>query len=158
MEDYYGGKFEMQISMPSHSSTRNGIGHLDQMIRPIKGFSTQWTTGALVKNSPSKAESRRSKIVPELFTATAAVRGKRILLFDDTYTTGGSIASAAYALKQRGAATVVGLTLGRQLRADWRDSREFAATLPGRGLNVRDCAVHGRRPESAFDLFFKQSG
>ncbi|MFF2598933.1 ComF family protein [Streptomyces californicus] len=153
MENYYGGKFDMLIPMPSHSSTRHGVGHLDGIIRCIKDFPSEWTTGALVKNSPSKADSRRARIVPELFTATAAVRGKRILLFDDTYTTGGSIASAAYALKQRGAVSVVGLTLGRQLRADWPDSKDFAAALTGRELNIRDCAVHGGRSEDMFDLF-----
>ncbi len=156
IENHYGGKFDLLIAMPSHSSTRNGVGHLDQMINTIEGFPTEWTTGALVKNSPSKADHHRKQIVPDLFTASAAVQRKRILLFDDTYTTGGSIASAAHALKQRGASSVVGLTLGRQLNADWSDSADFVAALSGRKLNLGDCAVHGRGSESLLDQLFRQ--
>lgn len=156
IESYYGGKFDLLIAMPSHSSTRGGLGHLEETIGRVKGFSSEWTTGALIKNDASKADSRRERIVPDLFTATAAVRGKRILLLDDTFTTGGSMASAAYALKQRGAASVVGLTFGRQLRADWRDSRDFAIALSGRELNILECAVHGGRPADLLDSIFRQ--
>jgi predicted amidophosphoribosyltransferase len=43
----------------------------------------------------------------------ADVRGKRIPLIDDTWTTGASLQSAAVALKRAGAARVVGLVIGR---------------------------------------------
>jgi hypothetical protein len=158
IENYYGGSFDLSIAMPSHPSTRGGLGHLEAIINSVQGFSREWTTGALVKNDASKAGTRRGEIVPDLFSASPAVRGKRVLLFDDTYTTGGSIASAAHALKQAGAATVVGLAFGRQLSAEWHDSREFVASLSGRTLEIAECAVHGERPVNPFDFLFSQPG
>jgi predicted amidophosphoribosyltransferase len=44
---------------------------------------------------------------------------RSILLIDDLWVTGGHAQSAAYALRQAGAATVALLVVGRYLRADW---------------------------------------
>lgn len=158
IEGFYGGTFDLWIAMPSHSSARGGRNHLDALIGHVRDFADEWSSGVLVKNDASKARVRREKIVPELFTAIPAVSGKRILLFDDTFTTGGSMASAAHALKQAGAVSVVGLTFGRQLRADWPNSREFVAALGGRGLEIDQCAVHGGREADPFEIFFRQPG
>jgi len=48
-----------------------------------------------------------------------AVEGKRVLLVDDTWTTGTSVQSAAAALKAAGAATVTGLCVARWLSWRW---------------------------------------
>ncbi|GGR48398.1 hypothetical protein GCM10010251_76640 [Streptomyces aurantiogriseus] len=144
--------------MPSHSSARGGQSHLDALIGHVRDFASEWRSDALVKNDASKAGARREKIVPGLFTASPIVSGRRVLLFDDTFTTGGSMASAAYALKQAGAVSVVGLSFGRQLKADWRDSAEFVASLAGRELEIDKCVVHGGRQADPFDLLFRQPG
>ena len=47
----------------------------------------------------------------------AALRGARVLLLDDTYVSGARSQSAAAALQQAGARTVIG-PLGRVLRPD----------------------------------------
>lgn len=65
------------------------------------------------------------------------------------------MASAAYALKQAGAASVVGLSFGRQIKAEWRDSKEFATSLTDRELEIDKCVVHGGRPADPFALFFQ---
>lgn len=142
IESRYGGAFDLLIAMPSHASTRGGHSHLDSVIDIVQDFDTKWSRGLLSKTDASKAVTRRAEIVPGLFSATSTVRGKRVLLFDDTFTTGGSLVSAAYALKQEGATSVVGLTLGRQLRADWPHSSDFVAMLSGRTLEISECAVH----------------
>jgi hypothetical protein len=158
IESFHGGAFDLRVVMPSHSSTRGGVSHLDALIGHVRNFASEWNNGILVKNNASKAGTRRERIVPDLFTANPAVKGKRVLLFDDTYTTGGSMASAAYALKRSGAMSVVGLSFGRQLNANWRDSRDFVASLAGRELDIKKCVVHGGRKADPFESFFRQPG
>jgi predicted amidophosphoribosyltransferase len=46
------------------------------------------------------------------------VRGRRVLLVDDVYTTGATVASATKALKRSGASAVDILTFARVLRGD----------------------------------------
>ncbi|MGV9620322.1 ComF family protein [Streptomyces tendae] len=155
IEAFYGGAFDVHIAMPSHSSTRGGVSHLDTLIGNVQNFAPYWNSEALVKNDASKAGTRRGRIVTDLFTAKPAVNGKRVLLFDDTFTTGGSMASAAHALKRSGAVSVVGLTFGRQLNAEWRDSKDFVASLSNRELEINKCAVHDGAPLDDFELFFR---
>jgi phosphoribosylpyrophosphate synthetase len=47
------------------------------------------------------------------------VEGKRVLLVDDTWTTGTSLQSAAAVLKNAGAASVTGLCVARWLSWNW---------------------------------------
>ncbi len=158
IENSYGGPFDLKVTIPSHNTTRNGVSHLDEIISRVRNFPSEWTREVLVKNHASRAETRRGRIITDLFTASPEVSGKRILLFDDTYTTGGTMGSAAHALKERGATKVVGLTLGRQLRADWSNSRDFVASLGDRELDMNQCAVHATGREDPFGFFFQQSG
>jgi hypothetical protein len=158
VESFYGGEFNLRIAIPSHSSARGGVCHLDAVIKSVRDFSAEWASGVLVKNDDSEAGTRRNEIVPGLFTASPSVKGQRILLFDDTFTTGGTMASAAYALKQADAASVVGLSFGRQLRADYKHSTAFVAALAGRELEIDNCVVHGGRPADPFGSVFHQPG
>lgn len=154
IEAMYGGSFDLRIAVPSHASTRDGRSHLGSMIGCVKDFSQSWSEGALVKNSASKAEGRRAKVVDGLFSAAPVVKGKRILLFDDTFTTGGTLASAAHALKAAGAHTVVGISIGRQLSSEWEVSKELVATLPQRDLTLDSCVVHGGPSKDPFAALF----
>ncbi|MEU8692130.1 hypothetical protein [Streptomyces sp. NPDC048665] len=158
IEGFYGGAFDVHIAMPSHPSTRGGLSHLDTLIGNVRNFAAYWDSGVLTKNDASKAGARRGRIITDLFTAKPAVNGKRVLLFDDTFTTGGSMASAAHALRRSGAVSVVGLTFGRQLNADWKDSKDFVTSLSNRELEIDKCAVHEGRPMDHFELFFRQPG
>jgi hypothetical protein len=142
IERTYGGPFDIRVSIPSHSSTRRGVDHLEQVIDSVEGMHEQWDFGILRKNSSNKAADRRRRIDPTLFTSDASVAGKRVLLLDDTFTSGGTMASAAHALKQSGAKAVIGLTFGRQLAADWDNSQGLISTLPLRKLDIEDCVVH----------------
>ncbi|MET7609838.1 phosphoribosyltransferase [Streptomyces seoulensis] len=96
------------------------------------------------------AAERRQRIVPDLFTADPSVNGKRVLLLDDTFTSGGTMASAARALREAGAACVIGISFGRQLNANREEARDLIAELPQRSLDLETCPVHGL---SDFDLF-----
>jgi orotate phosphoribosyltransferase len=105
----------------------------------------------LVKNRNESAAERRQRIVPDLFTADQSVNGKRVLLLDDTFTSGGSMASAAHALREAGATSVVGIAFGRQLNASREEARDLISELPQRPLDLDTCPVHGL---SDVDLFF----
>ncbi|WP_434452037.1 ComF family protein [Lentzea sp. E54] len=52
---------------------------------------------------------------PHCYDVTADVRGRSVLLVDDTWTSGASVQSAAVALKRAGAGHVAGLVIGRHL-------------------------------------------
>ncbi|PBC78923.1 putative amidophosphoribosyltransferase [Streptomyces sp. TLI_235] len=144
LEDRYGGPFEILTTVPSHTETRSGDDHLDSLLKVAPAFYEQWDTGVLTKTASNGAHTRRKEIARDLFVVTPGreVTGKRILLFDDTFTSGGTMASAAYALKQGGARSVVGITLGRQLNADWAPSQALVTQLRGRRLNLDVCPVH----------------
>jgi hypothetical protein len=74
---------------------------------------------------------------PARFSA-AAVPGARVLLIDDTWTTGSSAQSAAMALRRAGAHAVVTLVLGRHIGL--ADAAGFRpAVMPFRPAS---CAVH----------------
>jgi ComF family protein len=57
------------------------------------------------------------KVAPE---ADIAVRGRRVLVVDDVYTTGATVASVTKALKRGGASAVDVLTFARVLQGDFR--------------------------------------
>lgn len=57
-----------------------------------------------------------------------AVRGKHVLVVDDTWTTGASIQSAAAALKLAGAESVTGLCAARWLKWSWPDHAALLGT------------------------------
>jgi hypothetical protein len=84
------------------------------------------------------ADGRARDLDPERFTArppagAAGLDGARVLLLDDTWTTGASVQSAVMALRRAGAASVAAVVLGRHLR---RPGPGAVAFSPGQ------CAVH----------------
>ncbi|GHH35747.1 ComF family protein [Lentzea cavernae] len=54
---------------------------------------------------------------PDEYAVRTDVRGRRILLVDDQWTSGASLQSSAIALKRAGAARVTGLVIGRRVDA-----------------------------------------
>jgi orotate phosphoribosyltransferase len=49
------------------------------------------------------------------------VRGSRVLLLDDTYTSGAAVQSAASALQMAGAHVVAAVVVGRYVKPDFSD-------------------------------------
>lgn len=60
----------------------------------------------------------RRENVRDAFRATAAVKGRRVLLIDDVYTTGATALDCARALKEAGAADIALLTYAIAHNAD----------------------------------------
>jgi hypothetical protein len=78
------------------------------------------------------ADGRARDLDPERFTAPR-LAGARVLLLDDTWTTGASAQSAAMALRGAGASAVAAVVLGRHLA---RPPAAAAAFTPAQ------CALH----------------
>ena len=69
------------------------------------------------------------------------VRGKHVLLVDDTWTTGGHAQSACLDLKDAGAAVVTVWTLARWLKPGYKDNKKFVDTRLGNDFDPMTCPV-----------------
>ena len=65
----------------------------------------------------------------------------RVLLLDDTWTTGGRVQSLAHALKEAGASAVVAVVLGRLIRPEHGENRAFVARAARVPFDVNRCAL-----------------
>lgn len=61
------------------------------------------------------AEERRRNVVDAFVCREGSVRGKQVILIDDVCTSGATLESCAVALKSKGATSVWGLTLAREI-------------------------------------------
>ncbi len=68
------------------------------------------------------------------------ISGGTVLLFDDVYTSGSTIHSAAYALKEAGAYEVVGLVVGRHVRSEERIA-ELITEQERNPFNIAVCKI-----------------
>lgn len=74
------------------------------------------------------------------FAVTRSVNGERILLLDDTFTSGATLFSAVAALRDAGAQVVGPVVLGRHVRPDWPPSRTMLSWLGSRTWDETRCA------------------
>jgi hypothetical protein len=79
---------------------------------------------------------------PWWFRAAGPLTGARVLLLDDTWTSGSSAQSAAVALKLAGAMTVAVVTLARHLNPGQQREIACAAVLRDSSFRPDRCAVH----------------
>ncbi|MEU7634056.1 amidophosphoribosyltransferase [Nocardia sp. NPDC049220] len=66
-------------------------------------------------------------VVPDIYRPV--VEGKRVLIVDDTWTTGASVQGAAIAVKNAGASSVTAFCFDRWLRWDWDDHKQLLGSL-----------------------------
>jgi hypothetical protein len=81
---------------------------------------------------------------PSRYQARRPLDGDDVLLIDDTWTTGGSVQAAAYALKRAGARTVGVVVMGRHINREYGDNDERLRQLPP--FRWDSCAVHDQAP------------
>jgi predicted amidophosphoribosyltransferase len=111
------GDFDLVTIVPSSQGRTSPL--VDVLGRRL-GLTSRRFTEVLSTNGENTRRMR-----PELYAVSSDVRSRRVLLVDDTWTSGASLQSAAVALKRAGAARVVGLVIGRHL-----DEPEPAASAP----------------------------
>ncbi|MEU8172262.1 phosphoribosyltransferase [Microbispora hainanensis] len=69
-------------------------------------------------------------------------RGARVLLVDDTWTTGARVQSASHALKQAGAERVAAIVLGRHANPEFGPWEPILRKIKDRPYLQEVCAVH----------------
>lgn len=80
-------------------------------------------------------EVARQSYVPDAFQVSASVANERVLLIEDTWTTGATAISAAGALYLAGARSVLVLPLARKINVDfWSDDHPYVVAMR-RGWN-----------------------
>jgi len=99
---------------------------------------------AAAPNLPSDSNARR-QTNPAFFHNTENLHGRHVVLFDDTWVTGGHAQGAALTLRNAGAARVTILTLGRCLDSSWPETASFIRrfNLPMKPYDVAVCPVTG---------------
>jgi predicted amidophosphoribosyltransferase len=91
---------------------------------------------------------------PARFTITRDVAGERVLIFDDTFTSGASVFSAAAALRSAGAVVADVLCVGRYVRRSFPPSAAMLAWLeerPWQDARCVRCDGERRDPAALFD-------
>jgi hypothetical protein len=76
----------------------------------------------------------------ERFSVTSEVTGTRVLLLDDTFTSGSAVFSAAAALRRAGATVVGPVVIGRFVDPTWPPSVELLEWLRPRRWDAGRCA------------------
>lgn len=110
IERWY-GRIDVITMVPSHPSSRGGWDHLANLHSQARGWQQQWDLNVLRKVSTEGAEGERGKANLAIFEVIDpdTVRGKRVLLVDDTWTSGDTINSAAAALNAAAALKPIAL-------------------------------------------------
>jgi len=136
------GSFDRALTVPSGGTSR-GFDHLRTAIEMVDEWPIPWDFNVLTKAKPGRPP--RGTADPSFYRLTqgASVTGSRILLFDDTWTSGATMASAAQCLRDHGAHRVVGLTVGRQLRSGWGTSDELISTARQQAFDLGRCVICG---------------
>jgi len=78
---------------------------------------------------------------PRRFVAVRPLAGERVLLIDDTWTTGARAQTAAAALLAAGASTVAALVIGRFINPGFADNASRLAAVP-RTFSWDTCGLH----------------
>jgi competence protein ComFC len=118
----FGENFDVILAMPMHWRKRweRGFNQAELLAEPVARRFGIKLSHNLIRTRYTKAQAglnekeRQENLKGSLSVRRAAdIRGKRVLLIDDVFTTGASLRAAAAALKASGASRVTALTLAR---------------------------------------------
>ena len=135
------GSFDVFSLAPQGNADRD-FDHLNTMLAVVSDWSVSWETDILVK--VRQKQDVRGIVDRSCYGLREgkSVENKKILLFDDTWTSGSTLASAAATLKRNGARTVVAVTIGRQV-SDWGTGPEIKEAIRGRRYDPERCVICG---------------
>lgn len=132
--------FELVTTVPSGVRERDEQHPLRRIVGDLVGPTRQRYRRLLRR---SLAPVRPREVDAHKFEPLRRLRGERVLLIDDTWTTGASARSAAVALDGAGAGPVAALVIGRYLNRRWGDNdRRLVALDPA--FDWGCCAACGR--------------
>jgi hypothetical protein len=113
-----GGPPSVVTTVPSTRSDRPGVHPLVAAVRRCSNLVDLYQP-LLVRGSGAVDHNKASD---DAFRVDAHVNNSRVLLIEDTFTSGARAQSAASALRLVGAANVVVLTVGRVIKPDWNEN------------------------------------
>ena len=119
------------------------LGRCLRLPRAALAVTSAYPGAALGPPDPLEPDGR--EIQPSLFAAGRRLDAARVLLLDDTWTTGARAQSAAAAAKLAGARSVTIVVLGRHLNPADIAGQPFGRALGGRIFRGGTCAVHTRQ-------------
>jgi hypothetical protein len=108
-----GGPWDAVTIVPS--SRRAGQHPVEQAVLRVPWLRTDYAS--LLQPGAAPVPARAADDAK--FTVTTNVGGRRVLLIDDTFTSGASVQSAASALQRAGARVVATVVVGRVVRPQW---------------------------------------
>ena len=140
------GHVDLITVVPSHPSSRDGWDHMKHLVDRVRQWPVpeRWVLDLLQKTSPSDANTRRGQPSEDLFLTRPDIglAGRRVLLLDDTYTTGATLRSAGLAVIAAGGRPVA-VTIGRQVKNDDFGSHIVTDAEAQRSLfHPHLCALH----------------
>lgn len=123
------GQFDSVTAIPSQ--TRVAVHELIQLISGLR----EHYTDTLVPAGPWAPRELRA----DRYSATRNVTDERILVIDDTFTSGATVFSACETLRQAGAIVVGPVVIGRFLRLGWEPSDRLRQHLSRTRWDDRAC-------------------
>jgi predicted amidophosphoribosyltransferase len=117
-----GEEWDIITIVPS-SKGRAGVHPLESVVQVFRSLSDLYQP--LLASGPDPADHNQAS--DEAYVITTDVRGLRVLLIDDTFTSGARLQSAASTLQLAGALVVAAVPIGRVINAGF--SAESAAAL-----------------------------
>ena len=111
--------FELVTTVPSGARERDEQHPLRRIVGELVG-PTRQRYRRLLRRSQVPVSPR--EVDAHKFEPVARLRGERVLLIDDTWTTGASARSAAVALRRAGSGPIAAVVIGRYLNRRWGDN------------------------------------
>ncbi len=131
--DCLGGPFNQVATVPSTTSNRDALRAIVNQLRRFKGW-----------QNPLACRTRPDNLTH--FIAARSIAGQRVLLFDDTFTSGRSIFGAYRVLEEAGAQVVGPLVVGRHFHpesSDWPNHKKLMKCLKRTPWSVEACGICG---------------
>ena len=134
------GAVGLATIVPGNEVAR-GFSPLRRVIERFNQWPVTWEPDALEKVRSGRPG--RGVVEPSYYALAEGqnVQDMTVLVLDDTWTSGSTVASAAAVLRQAGAAAVVALTIGRQLHPGWGSSDELIAAAETRKFDPDRCVL-----------------
>jgi predicted amidophosphoribosyltransferase len=130
-------RFDVVTTVPSTDRERDDHHPLRAIVGELVG-PTRGRHERLLRRSETKLVPRT--FAPDLYLPTRSLSGERILLIDDTWTTGANAHSAAAALRSAGAGGVAAVVIGRHLNRAWHENDQRLQRIP-RQFDWAHCAL-----------------
>ncbi|BCY10909.1 hypothetical protein [Actinoplanes sp. L3-i22] len=130
-----GGPFTHMVTVPS-TRARAGVHPLNSIVA-----SRLWLPALNPQANPRYPAEDRRFHTDRFILPPGGAAGARVMLIDDTWTTGSRTQSLAFALKAAGATAVAAILLGRHVNPDYGPSKALVDRLrTGPDFDYRRCA------------------